>query len=162
MQLVVPMTAMSRFVRAKTMATTVPLLIGTPLVYRLALGVHLVEPLLLLRNPDPIHRINAVCLLTNAIYTMTKPTHTTDIYMWSVLKTLSLLLLYSLPTYDENNLNEYSVIPLLQTQLQTVWLYVSTLLFAEVMCQRIVLRRRMRIALVVMSLGATAWRLIKN
>lgn len=153
---------MSRFVKAKTMATTMPLLISTPLVYRLALGVHLIEPSLLLRNRDPLHRINAICLLTNAIYTMTNPVHTTDMYMWSVLKTLSLLLLYSLPTYDENNLNEYSVIPLLQTQLQTMWVYVSTLLFTEVVCQRIVLRRRVRVALVMTSVGATAWRLIKN
>ena len=51
---------MSRFVKAKTMATTMPLLISTPLVYRLALGVHLIEPSLLLRNRDPLHRINAI------------------------------------------------------------------------------------------------------
>jgi hypothetical protein len=157
-----PLQPMSKFVRFKTLMTAMPLMLGAPPAYRFAICMHLVDPVLVIFLPryDYVHKINATCITLNALWMLIKPVQLVDLYVWSFLKTCSILLLYSMPLYDEDNLNEYSIIPLLQTQIHASWKYLIVLFFVEVICQRIVIQRRAQLGFAMLSVLVTVRRFI--
>ena len=143
--LVSPVKAMPPFAKFKTITTFAPILFGTPISYRIAMGTHLIEPLLLLRGNDRVVKLNSMCIIINATFMLATEVAPRTIYIWSILKTLSIALLYSFSSYDNQNLNEYYAIPMLQTHIHVLWKYMCVLFVVQIISQRIVLKRQIRI-----------------
>ena len=69
-----------------------------------------------------------------------------------ILSILSKRIINSLKFYDHSNINENSLIPILQVHIPSIYYYNSFLLLAKILSQKIILKDKIKIILALFSL----------
>ena len=145
---------MSTVDKIKTVGTLIPLFYNNIQSYKFAASFYLIEPFLILKNKNTkIDKINAGCIFLNTftnIYLI--PINKEIIYVWCIILTCLLLIINSLKFYDHSNINENSLIPILQVHIPSIYYYNSFLLLAKILSQKIILKDKIKIILALFSL----------
>lgn len=140
--------------KIKTVGTLIPLFYNNIQSYKFAASFYLIEPFLILKNKNTkIDKINAGCIFFNtftSIYLI--PINKEIIYVWSIIRTFLLLIINSLKFYDHSNINENSIIPILQIHMSSIYYYNSFLLVTKILSQKIILKKNLKIILALYSL----------
>lgn len=140
--------------KIKTVGTLIPIFYNNIQSYKLAASFYLIEPFLILKNKNTkIDKINAGCIFVNtftSIYLI--PVNKEIIFLWSIMRTSLLLIINSLKFYNHSNINENSLIPILQVHMSSLYYYNIFLLITKILSQKIILKKKLKIILALYSL----------